>query len=125
VKLAGGRRVTYWYAWRGGPRLPGKPGDPGIIAYNAAIATKIAPTQGTLHAILAAYQASSEFTKLRPRTQKDYRWHIARIEAKFATFPLAALSDRRTRGNSKLGAMSSANCQLAMPTSRGRCCADV
>ena len=99
VKLAGGRVVTYWYAWRGGPRLPGKPGDPEFVAaYNAAIATKTAPTQGTLRAILVAYQESSEFTKLRSRTQKDYRWHIARIEAKFATFPLAALANRRTRG---------------------------
>jgi hypothetical protein len=61
VKLAGGRVVTYWYAWRGGPRLPGKPGDPEFVAaYNAAIATKTAPTQGTLRAILVAYQESSE-----------------------------------------------------------------
>jgi hypothetical protein len=99
VKLAGGRVVTYWYAWRGGPSLPGKPGDPEFVAaYNAAIATKIAPTPGTLRAVLVAYQASSEFTRLRSRTQKDYRWHIACIEAKFAKFPLAALTDRRTRG---------------------------
>ncbi len=27
-RLADGSTVTYFYAWKGGPRLPGKPGDP-------------------------------------------------------------------------------------------------
>ena len=27
VRLRSGREITYWYAWKGGPRLPGKPGD--------------------------------------------------------------------------------------------------
>jgi hypothetical protein len=32
VRLADRRVVTYRYAWKGGPRLPGKPGDPEFIA---------------------------------------------------------------------------------------------
>jgi integrase len=100
-RLADGTVKMYWYAWRGkdAPRLQGEPGSPEFIAsYNAAVATKVAPTPGTLHAVLVAYQASSDFDSLIPRSQDDYRWHIARIEAKFATFPLAAFSDPRTRG---------------------------
>ena len=31
-KLADGSLRTYWYAWKGGPALPGKPGDPEFIA---------------------------------------------------------------------------------------------
>jgi integrase len=97
--LADGTVKVYWYAWRGGPRLQGEPGTPEFIAsYNAAVATKVAPTPGTLHAVLAAFQDSSDFTGLRSRSQDDYRWHIARIEAKFATFPVAAFTDPRTRG---------------------------
>jgi hypothetical protein len=39
--LADGTKRTYWYAWRGGPRLIGEYGSPEFIAsYNAAIATR-------------------------------------------------------------------------------------
>jgi hypothetical protein len=48
-RLADGRRVTYWYAWRGGPLLRGEPGTPEFVAsYNEAIAKKDATTR---HAI--------------------------------------------------------------------------
>ena len=43
-ELAGGSEVTYYYAWKGGPRLEGKPGSPEFHAsYNAAVSTKKAP----------------------------------------------------------------------------------
>ncbi len=32
VTLATGKRVTYWYAWKGGPRLDGQLGTPEFIA---------------------------------------------------------------------------------------------
>ena len=33
---------TYWYAWRGGPRLSGEPGSPEFMAsYNEAIEQRI------------------------------------------------------------------------------------
>ena len=31
VKLASGDVKTYWYAWRGGPRLKGEPGSPEFV----------------------------------------------------------------------------------------------
>ena len=35
---------TYWYAWRGGPRLRGDPGSPDFIAsYNAAVEERRTP----------------------------------------------------------------------------------
>jgi hypothetical protein len=38
--LKDGTHVTYWYAWKGGPRLDGQPGDREFIAsYNRAVAT--------------------------------------------------------------------------------------
>src|SRR5262245_54226369 len=74
--LADGRRVTYWYAWRGGPRLQGVPGSPEFIAsYNRAIAAKLTPAPGTLHSVLTAYQQSSTFADLSAKTKKDYVWH--------------------------------------------------
>ena len=54
-KLADGTRVTYFYAWKGGPRLPGKPGSPEFVeAYNAAIAEKVQQPSGTIQSILNA-----------------------------------------------------------------------
>ena len=30
-RLANGRIATYYYAWKGGPRLPGNPGSPKFV----------------------------------------------------------------------------------------------
>lgn len=97
-RLADGRTVTYYYAWKGGPRLDGAPGSPEFMAsYERAVQTRPETAPGTLLSILNAYQASAEFTALAPRTRADYVGHIRRIEDRFGTFPLPALSDRRSR----------------------------
>jgi integrase len=98
-KLADGRTRTYWYAWKSGPPLRGEPGTPEFIhSYNEAIATKAATPQGKLLSVLQAYQVSGEFNGLAARTRFDYIKHIKAIENEFGDFPLAALTDRRTRG---------------------------
>src|SRR6516165_4431629 len=97
--LADGTRRTYWYPWKGGPPLRGEPGTPEFIAsYNEAVARKVVPPRGTLLSVMHAYQASGEFLGLAEVTRKGYVWHIKRIEKEFGDFPLAALTDRRTRG---------------------------
>jgi integrase len=97
--LADGRRVTYWYAWRGGPQLRGEPGTPEFVAsYNEAVARKVLPPRGKLLSVLQAYQASEDFLRLADSTRRSYVALIIRIEKTFADFPLAALTDRRTRG---------------------------
>jgi integrase len=100
AKLADGTTKTYWYAWKGGPRLQGEPGTPEFIAsYNEAAAQKIRPPTGLLLSLLQAYQASEDFRQLAPRTQDDYKRIIQReIEPEYSDFPLSALADRRTRG---------------------------
>lgn len=96
VKLANGERVTYYYAWRGGPRLVGEPGSPEFIAsYYAAIQSRREPDCSTLHSILAGYKASAEFTEREPRTRSDYLKQLKKIEDKFGDLPLAALEDPR------------------------------
>ena len=97
--LADGSKRTYWYAWKGGPPLPGKPGSPEFIhAYNEAIARKVLPPRGTLLSVLQAYQASEDFLGLADSTRRSYVALILRIEKEFSDFPLSALTDRRTRG---------------------------
>jgi integrase len=98
-RLGDGTRRTYWYAWKGGPPLRGEPGTPEFIhSYNEAIARKVVPPRGTLLSVLQAYQASEDFTGLAESTRHGYVGRIRCIETEFADFPLAALTDRRTRG---------------------------
>jgi len=100
AKLADGTTRTYWYAWKGGPRLHGEPGTPEFIAsYNEAAAQKIKTPAGCLLSLLQAYQSSDDFRQLAERTREDYAGIIEKIiEPEYSDFPLSALADKRTRG---------------------------
>ena len=99
-RLADGRVVTYHYAWRGGPRLPGEPGSPEFVAaWQAATSTRSRRHEGTLQALLNDYQRSPAFTDLADRTRRDYIRHVRAIEAEFGDMPLTLLADRRARGD--------------------------
>jgi integrase len=79
--------------------LRGEPGTAQFHAsYNEAVARKATGPQGTILSLLDGYQQSTAFIDLRERTKADYKQKITQIEERFADFPLAALSDRRTRG---------------------------
>jgi integrase len=99
VKLASGQVVTYWYAWKGGTRLQGEFGSPEFHAsYTEAVYRRKTPQAEIILTILRAYQDSEDFLNLAPRTRSDYVKQICKIEREFGTFPLAAIPDRRTRG---------------------------
>jgi hypothetical protein len=99
ARLADGTTKTYWYAWKGGPRLEGEPGTPEFMAsYNEAVARKVKTPAGSLLFLLQSYQASEDFRQLADRTREDYARIVQKeIEPAFADFPLSALTDRRTR----------------------------
>lgn len=98
-KLADGRKVTYYYAWRGGPRLKGESGTPEFIAsYNDAVATRRVAPSGTLNGLIDVYLDTDEYRVLRPKSKNGYNRQIKRIREKFGTMPLAAVEDRRARG---------------------------
>lgn len=98
-RLADGSLKTYYWAWKGGPALPGKPGSPEFVAaYNAAIARKVVPQAGVLLSLLNRFQESGEFLhRISERTRRDYVKQIRRIERAFADFPIKALADREAR----------------------------
>ena len=63
----------YWYAWRGGPRLQGKPGSPEFNAsYNDAIASLSATDDCKFQAVVTAYKASTDFNKLADSTKRNW-----------------------------------------------------
>jgi integrase len=93
-ELATGEKVTYYYAWRGGPRLKGEPGTPEFVSsYEQAHRERVTPDGSVFKSIIADYLSSRAFTDLRDRTKSDYQKLIAKIENKFGDLPLAALED--------------------------------
>ena len=98
-RLADGTHRTYYYAWKGGPALRGKPGTAEFVAsYNEAVTKKIAPPTGVLLALLFRFQQSAEFQfGISERTRRDYIKQIKRIERAFGDFPIKALNDPRSR----------------------------
>ncbi len=98
-RLANGRIERYYYAWRGGPRITEKYGTPEFVqAFNRAVSERVATSQDTLRSLCDAYLDSSEFASLAALTKTDYRRHVRIVEADFGDFPIAALTDPRTRG---------------------------
>lgn len=98
-ELASGKVVTYHYAWKGGPRLEGEPGSPEFIAsYHRAVAARRAPRNDLMISVLDRFEQSMDFASLSERTRKDYRRLLRVVEAEFGDFLIAALVDRRTRG---------------------------
>ena len=98
--LADGRRVTYWYAWRGGPRLEGEPGSPEFFtSYRDAVAKNVKAPGDTLSAVLDAYQDSEAFRGLAAKTAKDYARLLATVARQFGDMPLKLIAARRARGD--------------------------
>ncbi len=100
ARLADGSTTTYYYAWKGGPRLHGQPGTPEFIAaFHEAVSRKRESGRDTLLSVLQAFQASEDFRQLAERTRADYVRQVKLIEAEFGDLPIAALGDRRCRAD--------------------------
>ena len=81
---------TYWYAWRGGPRLRGEPGSPEFIAsYNEAIEERRTPDQSRFRALVTLYRASSDYEGLAPSTRKNWSLWVDRIGEYFGDLRIA------------------------------------
>ncbi len=68
IEAARGRVVkTYWYAWKGGPRLAAEPGSPEFIAtYNGRSRLEAQPPAGVLFPSCGLPTASDDFLSLDP-----------------------------------------------------------
>jgi integrase len=75
---------TYWYAWRGGPRLSGEPGSPEFVAsYNAAIEDRKTPDTSRFRALVTLYKSSKGYTDLSNSTRKNWSPWLDRIADHF------------------------------------------
>lgn len=100
VKLADGSRRTYYYAWKGGPRIEAMPGTPEFIAaYNKLVTARAEHTVNRLAEIIDEYLVSGIFKKTSASHQRALRSYLEMIRKEFGTMPLAVVEDRRARGD--------------------------
>src|SRR6201991_1866897 len=101
-RLANGETKVHFYAWRGGPAMHAKLDTPEFVReYHDAHASLRQPRAGTFMTIIAQYKAAPEFTGLAASTRRAYLAYIKLIEDEFGDLPVAALADRRVRGEFK------------------------
>ena len=81
---------TYWYAWRGGPRLRGDPGSPDFIAsYNAAVEERRTPDTGRFRSLVVSYKAGGDFKALAATTKRKWSPWLDRIAEYFGPLRIA------------------------------------
>ena len=91
VKIkAKGKVHTYYYAWRGGPRLKGKPGSPEFVAsFNDAIADLKTPDTDRFGSVVALYRGSNDYKKLADTTKRNWNRWLDRIRDHFGNLRTA------------------------------------
>ena len=103
VKLKGVHAVrskgrTYYYAWRGGPRIDREPGTPEFFAsYEAHKAPAASVDKKKLGAWITLY-VQKEFKKLAPKTQREWSPWLDRIREKFGNVPVSYFDRPQIRG---------------------------
>lgn len=81
---------TYYYAWRGGPRLRGEPGTPEFVAsYNEALEQLRTLDENRFRFIIADYKGSGEYKKLAESTRKQWGKWLDRIGKYFGDLRIA------------------------------------
>lgn len=67
---------TYYYAWRGGPRLRGTPGTPAFMqSYNEALENRRIPDGSRFRSLVTLYKGSKDYEKLADTTKRNWaRW---------------------------------------------------
>ena len=75
---------TYWYAWRGGPRLRGEPGSPEFVAsYNDAVEQHRTPDKSRFRFVVSDYKSSADYRKLAESTREQWGKWLDRIGTYF------------------------------------------
>jgi len=106
--LASGKTIYYCYAWRKGPLLKNKKGEPmqpddvGLhAAFDVAHDLRRNPSQETLHGLITTYLRSSEFRSKRAQTRRHYTGYLDIIRDEFGALTFGELETMQTRGRFK------------------------
>lgn len=76
IAKATAKGKTYYYAWRGGPRLRGLPGSAEFMqSYQEAIESRRQTDTGRFRSLVTLYKASPDYAKLADTTKREWsRW---------------------------------------------------
>lgn len=98
-KLADGTTATYYYAWRGGPRIQSKPDTKAFLSeyFKLTRNKDDAPFEGRLAEIIREYVKSPAYQSLKPSTKEGYDIALRGIEAEFYDMPARKISAHGTR----------------------------
>jgi integrase len=90
VAKARAKGRTYYYAWRGGPRLEGEPGSPEFIAsFQEAHEKQRAPDSSRFRSLIVLYKGSLEYKKLADSTKRNWGPWFDRISDYFGELRIA------------------------------------
>jgi len=80
---------TYYYAWRGGPRLTGKPNSPEFIAgFYDAVASRRTTDADKMRGLVSSYRASAAYAGLAETTRRVWQRWLDRIVERFGEYPV-------------------------------------
>jgi hypothetical protein len=81
---------TYYYAWRGGPRLRGEAGSPEFMAsLNEAQEIRRTPDTARFRSLVTLYKASDDYKKLEASTRRNWAPWLDRIGEYFGDLRIA------------------------------------
>lgn len=79
--------------------IEGTPGTPEFLESYKRAATSHGKTGDRLRDLVSLFLASPEYSTLAPSTRRAYRQCLGRLCEEFGDMPIAALNDRRVRGD--------------------------
>jgi hypothetical protein len=94
VELKGVAKVrakghTYYYAWRGGPRLVGDPGSPEFLrSYQEAHESRRTPDKGRFRSLITLYKGSPDYRALADSTKRNWGPWLDRLGEYFGDLRL-------------------------------------
>jgi integrase len=88
---------TYYYAWRGGPRLTAEPGTGAFVEQLAAAqAARVEGDRSKISGLCAMFRASDEWKALAPKTRNEWSRWLDRIQIEFGDLSLRAVGRTTT-----------------------------
>jgi hypothetical protein len=87
--LADGTVKTYWYAWKGGPRIDAQPGTAEFVRLTSdAVTAKMKKSAETFRSLIDYFKDQSEYTSLGDKSKRAYDQYLKLIDAKFGSMPI-------------------------------------
>jgi integrase len=100
-RLASGKTKKYYYAWKNGQRIDAEPGTPEFIRlYGEACKKKLAADN--MRSLIDYFKDSDEYKGGSIHSRRAYNQYLNLIDGKFGTMPIAAIEDKRARGEFKM-----------------------